>query len=100
MLKWTFIIFACLIIIGLNIVATRAIQNARLITKTKKWYLLMLIWLIPVFGFILAMILFSNEMKKQKTNSDKNLITALNSFTDKMNAVNKEIKQKREDEEN
>ena len=100
MLKWTFIIFACLIITGLNIVATRAIQNARLITKTKKWYLLILIWLVPVFGFILAMILFSNEMKKQKNNSDKNLITALNSFTDKMNAVNKEIKQKREDEEN
>jgi D-alanyl-lipoteichoic acid acyltransferase DltB (MBOAT superfamily) len=100
MLKWTFIIFACLIIAGLNIVATRAIQNARLITKTRKGYLLILIWLVPVFGFILAMILFSNEMKKQKDNSDKNLITALNSFTDKMNAVNKEIKQKREDEGN
>jgi hypothetical protein len=39
-------------------------------------------------------------MKKKKENSDKELITALNSFTEKMNTANKEIKQKRKNEGN
>ena len=100
MLEWTFIILTCLLIMGLNIMATRTLLDARLMSKTRKWYLLILIWLIPAFGFVLAMAIFNRDMKKKIENSDKELITALNSFTDKMNTVNKEIKQKRENEGN
>jgi len=100
MLKLTFIILACLFVAGLNIIATKTILNTHLITKARKRNLLILTWLVPAFGFILAMIIFSGDMKKKKENSDKELISALNSFTDKMNTINKEIKQKRENEGN
>jgi len=98
MFEWTLITFTCVLVLGLNIMATRTILGARLITKTRKRNLLILTWLVPAFGFILAMIIFNGDMKKKKENSDKELITALNSFTEKMNTVNKEIKQKRENE--
>ncbi len=100
MLELTFIIFTCLLIMGLNIIATRTILGTHLITIKRKRNLLILIWLVPVFGFILSIIIFNGDMKKKKENSDKELITALNSFTEKMNTANKEIKQKRKNEGN
>jgi len=95
MALWIFFSFACVAVIALNIAGSLTALRSKLDTKNKKQLYLLLIWLVPVLGVISATLLISHDMKKTKNKNDEELVTALNDFAKRVNAISDGIKKKR-----
>lgn len=95
MLDFIFIVIACVIIIGLNLAGTKTVLDSRTLSQHKTRLYIVLIWLIPLLGVMVSMLLLSREMNKLKGNNDEALVSALNDFTDKVKVIQKEVKDRR-----
>lgn len=87
--------FACITVIALNILGSTTVLKSNLYTNNKKYLYLLLIWLIPIFGVMSAILLVSHDMKNIKNKSDKELLSALHDFTKRVNTISDGIKKAR-----
>ncbi len=89
--------FACITVIVLNILGSTTVLKSNLYTNNNKYLYLAMIWLIPIFGAMSVILLISRDMKNIKDKSDKELLSALNDFTKRINTISDGIRKKRQD---
>ena len=100
MLTWLVLVIVILVIliVALNIVGTNTVLRSSIHTQADKRRYVLLIWLLPLFGVILSMLLFEKDLKKKKDKSEQELISALKKFTESVDHLKTEIEQKKDDD--
>lgn len=94
MFLWIIILILTVFIFALNISATNTVKASPIHTASHKRNYVLLIWLIPVFGVIAAMMLINRDIKKNRSNADEKIVNALIDFTDKINSLEHTIQSK------
>jgi uncharacterized membrane protein len=95
MLLWTMLIIGLILVVVLNIFGTNTVLSSHVTTVAAQRKLIMLIWLIPYLGTILAMITINKAIKRNSNQSKEDMTSSLITLAERFNEMEKEVRKKR-----
>ena len=94
MLLWIMLIIGLILVVALNIFGTNTVLSSHVNTNAAQRKLIMLIWLFPYFGTIIAMIIINRTIKRNSHLSEDDMTSSLNSLAERFSEMEKEVKKK------
>jgi len=94
MLFWIVLFLAIVPVVALNIVATKTIINSKIHSEANKRVMYIIVWAIPIFGVLLAMLKINKDIKKIESQSEDKLTDALKHFTDSITVIEANLQRK------
>jgi len=89
-------VLAIIAMFALNIYSTTTILASTVHSEVGKRNLIVLVWAAPVFGTVLAMVLVNRDLKKAAEAMDKEVVTKLRLFANKIKTIEQHILDKRQ----
>lgn len=92
MLFWIIVVIGLILVFALNLFGTVTVLSASVNTVTMQRKLIWLIWLIPYFGTMLAMIIINKAIKRSGDQSKDNITSSLKSLGEKFDLMEKQVR--------
>lgn len=96
MLMLSLTVLAIVAMFALNIFSTTTLLASTAHSEAGKRNLIVLVWVAPVFGTVLAMVLMNRDLKKAAEAMDKEVATKLRLFADKIKVIEQHILDKQQ----
>ena len=81
-------------VVALNIASSKTVSSSEIHSEAEKQKFLMLIWLLPIVGTMLAMWLINKDIRKSQDEMEDQIAPAIKELGDRLKKLESSIQQK------